>query len=204
MSVSLSGLQRKVGESNPVQPSRGGCLASSFLSQFGYLPFVSVDPPGIEPESPACRAGVLPLDDEPIVVASLQPLAITYLAFVFRLESSRCVAQPPMLRTHLASHAPATFSSSLSSTSHSGPPGNRTPIAWVQTKRLPVGPAARVFERSAVGLEPGLRPYHGRVLPEHLQTVTSVIPGGVEPPLSWLSPRCLRHWTTGSFLRVVG
>ena len=26
----------------------------------------------------------------------------------------------------------------------SGPPGNRTPIAWVQTKRLPFGPAARV------------------------------------------------------------
>ncbi len=30
----------------------------------------------------------------------------------------------------------------------SGPPGNRTPIAWVQTKRLPVGPAARIIKRS--------------------------------------------------------
>ena len=30
----------------------------------------------------------------------------------------------------------------------SGPPGNRTPITWVQTKRLPVGPAARIIERS--------------------------------------------------------
>ena len=35
-------------------------------------------------------------------------------------------------------HQPVAFS---------GPPGNRTPIAWVQTKRLPVGPAARIFKR---------------------------------------------------------
>ena len=30
----------------------------------------------------------------------------------------------------------------------SGPPGNRTPIAWVQTRCLPFGPAARIFKRS--------------------------------------------------------
>jgi hypothetical protein len=28
----------------------------------------------------------------------------------------------------------------------SGPPGTRTPIAWVQTKRLPFGPAAHQFQ----------------------------------------------------------
>ena len=50
-------------------------------------------------------------------------------------------------------------------------------------------------------IEPDLPPYRGGMLPEHLQTISStVIPGGVEPPLSWLSPRCLRRWTTGSSL----
>ena len=33
----------------------------------------------------------------------------------------------------------------------SGPPGTRTPIAWVQTKRLPLGPAAPI-ERSVAEL----------------------------------------------------
>ncbi len=56
--------ERKVGESNPKPRYRGDCLARSFLSQFGYLP-LPVDPPGIEPGLPACRAGVLPLDHEP-------------------------------------------------------------------------------------------------------------------------------------------
>jgi hypothetical protein len=49
------------------------------------------------------------------------------------------------------------------------------------------------------GIEPGLRPYQGRVLPEHLQTVASVFPGGVEPPISWMSTRRRGRWTTGSF-----
>ena len=31
-----------------------------------------------------------------------------------------------------------------------------------------------------------------------------VIPGGVEPPLSWVSSRCLRRWTTGSRVTEVG
>ena len=73
------------------------------------------------------------------------------------------------------------------------------------------------------GIEPGLRPYHGRVLPEHLQTflyacaatrmetattalncekdatsTRKVIPAGIEPAISWVSSRRLRHWTTGS------
>jgi hypothetical protein len=66
-------------------------------------------------------------------------------------------------------------------------PGNRTPISWLQARRLPVGRAARVFSDSLSpsaratpvaraqlkvrpGIEPGLPPYRGGVLPQHLQT----------------------------------
>ena len=52
----------------------------------------------------------------------------------------------------------------------SGPPGGRTPITWVQAKRPPVERAAHLSEVRP-GLEPGLPPYHGGVLPQHLQTV---------------------------------
>ena len=46
-------------------------------------------------------------------------------------------------------HARASSSLwTISPYSCSGPPGNRTPIAWVQTKRLPFGPAARIVKRS--------------------------------------------------------
>ncbi len=56
------------------------------------------------------------------------------------------------------------------------------------------------------GVEPGLPPYHGGVLPKHLQTISSVtvIPDGVEPSLSWLSPRRLCLWTTESQVTGVG
>ena len=54
----------------------------------------------------------------------------------------------------------------------SGASGSRTPIAWVQTKRLPVGPTPHVLhEEVRPGIEPGLRPYHRRVQPKHLQTM---------------------------------
>ena len=53
-------------------------------------------------------------------------------------------------------------------------PGNRTPISWLQARRLPVGRAARVSFIASVkvrpGIEPGLPPYRGGVLPQHLQT----------------------------------
>src|SRR5688500_13313978 len=71
----------------------GDWLATSFLSQFGYLPLkqwthresnsdlrharavssrwtmspsTSVDRRGIEPRFPACKAGVVPLDQQPV------------------------------------------------------------------------------------------------------------------------------------------
>jgi hypothetical protein len=53
----------------------------------------------------------------------------------------------------------------------SGPPGNRTPISWVQTKRLPIGPAARRIREVRSGIEPDPPPYRGGVLPKHLQTM---------------------------------
>ena len=72
--------------------------------------------------------------------------------------------------------------------------------SWVQARRLPVGPAAHQPNPEVrPGVEPGLRPYHGRVRPEHLQTFsTKVIPDGIEPSISWMSARRLCHWTTGS------
>lgn len=79
----------------------------------------------------------------------------------------------------------------------SGPPRSRTPITWVQAKCPAVERAARLREVRP-GIEPDPRPYQGRVLPKHLQTVVSVIPGGIEPPISWVSSRRLCRWTTGS------
>ncbi len=84
-------------------------------------------------------------------------------------------------------------------------PGNRTPISSVQTRHLPVGRAAHLSE-VRLGIEPSLPPYHGGVQPQHLQTtmLIAVIPDGIEPSLSWLSPRRLRRWTTGSLVTEVG
>lgn len=48
------------------------------------------------------------------------------------------------------------------------------------------------------GLEPGLLPYRGSV-PPRTPTDRRVTPAGIEPALSWLSPRRLCHWTRGSF-----
>ena len=80
----------------------------------------------------------------------------------------------------------------------SGPDGNRTHHTdLARISRLPWYMPARLSEVRP-GIEPGLRPYHGRVLPEHLQTVVSVIPAGIEPAVSCTSRRRLRHWTTGS------
>ena len=72
----------------------------------------------------------------------------------------------------------------------SGAPGSRTPIAWVQAKRLPVRPASRLLSVSFArevrsGLEPDLPPYQGSVQPQHLQTnLFQVTEVGVEPTKS--------------------
>ena len=73
-------------------------------------------------------------------------------------------------------------------------PGNRTPISWLQAKRLPVGRAARFFlihlspcawatpvARAQLKVRPGIEPcpppYRGGALPQHLQTNFSSDPG---------------------------
>ena len=56
-------------------------------------------------------------------------------------------------------------------------PGNRTPISWLQARRLPVGRAAHVHFKVRPGIEPGLPPYRGGVLPQHLQTNVISDPG---------------------------
>jgi len=80
---------------------------------------------------------------------------------------------------------PATFQESELS---SGPPGSRTPITWLQARRLPVGPAAQVAE---VGVEPtesrGSRPrrfFRLRTRPRgaHLPRIARQVAGpGVAP-----------------------
>ena len=65
--------------------------------------------------------------------------------------------------------------------------------ADVRYRRWCGGPRSEVRP----GIEPEPRPYQGRVLPKHLQTAVSVIPGGIEPPISWVSSRRLCRWTTG-------
>jgi hypothetical protein len=82
----------------------------------------------------------------------------------------------------------------------SGPPGSRTPISWLQARCLPVGPASPLFVAEVrPGFEPGLPLTKEVCRPKHLQTDCKMIPDGVEPSLSWLSPRRLCRWTTGSY-----
>ncbi len=60
-------------------------------------------------------------------------------------------------------------------------------------------PAHLIHSEVRPGIEPGLRPYHRRVLPQHLQTLfVSVITDGIEPSVSCLSRRRLSRWTTRS------
>ena len=66
----------------------------------------------------------------------------------------------------------------------SGPDGSRThrtDLARISRLHRHAGPVAEVRP----GIEPGLPPYHGGVLPKHLQTFR-MIPDGVEPS----SPAC--------------
>ena len=105
---------------------------------------MSVDPPGIEPGFPVCRTGVLPLDDEPLLAFfTVESFTILHLSLILGLESALRIAHPPKGSAHGAAHTPATFASGFSSATHSGPPGSRTPITWVQAKRPPIERAAR-------------------------------------------------------------
>ena len=51
----------------PLSPLRESRVSSAVRPTIsGYLPYSSVDQPGVEPGLPACRAGVVPLDHKPI------------------------------------------------------------------------------------------------------------------------------------------
>ena len=62
-----------------------------------------------------------------------------------------------------------------------------TPI--LQGSVASLGTCQPVSSEVRPGIGPGLPPYHGGVLPEHLQTVVSVIPDGIEPTDSWFKAR---------------
>src|SRR5262245_37030914 len=76
-------------------------------------------------------------------------------------------------------------------------PGNRTPIAWLQARHLPVGRAAHVFnQRSVCGIErapprsggPSALPRRRAVsAPTDQIVLVAVIPDGIEPSLSCMS-----------------
>ena len=130
---------------------RGHGLANRPGQPYPTTFHISVDRPGIEPGSPARRAGVVPLDHQP----------------VYR-RVDRTGVEP-------------------------------TASTLQGSSRPPVGPCQPISQEVRPGVEPGLPPYRGGVLPKHLQTISAtVIPDGVEPALSWLSPRRLCRWTTGS------
>jgi hypothetical protein len=63
MSFSPSGYQRKARDLNPHSQQGDRLSRAARPTVSGYLP--GMDPPGIEPGLPACRAGVFPLDHEP-------------------------------------------------------------------------------------------------------------------------------------------
>src|SRR5581483_5893515 len=65
MSVSPPGHERKVRELNPPL-HRENRLSRAARPTDIRLPPVSVDPPGVEPGSPACHTGVFPLDRGPV------------------------------------------------------------------------------------------------------------------------------------------
>ena len=70
---------------------------------------------------------------------------------------------------------------------------------------VPVATGDRARLKVRPGIEPGPRPYHGRVRPKHLQTNRNqVIADGVEPSLSWMSTRRRNRWTTRSKVTRVG
>ena len=58
------GVERKARESNPHLRWENRISRAARQAVSGYLP--SVDPPGVEPGFPVCRAGVVPLDHEPV------------------------------------------------------------------------------------------------------------------------------------------
>ena len=68
MSISPSSRKRKAWDLNPHDPKVARFSKPARRTVSGYLPYMSVDPPGIEPGFPVCRTGVFPLDHGPIAL----------------------------------------------------------------------------------------------------------------------------------------
>ena len=179
MSVSPSShhchpVERKAWDLNPHDPvgvARFSKPARRAVS--GYLPYVSVDPLGIEPRFPACRAGVVPLDHEPLCGVDrkgIEPFTPTLQESVAPLE-----------------HA----SPSLQEVRPGIEPGPRPYHRRVQPKHLQTIflMLLHITDWHLITVRQANR--------SSISTV-KVIPDGVEPSLSWVSSRRLSRWTTGS------
>ena len=75
----------------------------------------------------------------------------------------------------------------------SGPDRSRTDHTDLARISRPHRHAGPLFREVRPGIEPGLRA--PTTLTDHS---SKVIPGRIELPISWVSSRRLRHWTTGS------
>lgn len=71
-----------------------------------------------------------------------------------------------------------------------------TPI--LQGSVAPIGMQAHLFERSVRGLNPVSVLTTDVCGHNTYSPLFGVIPGRIELPISWVSSRRLRHWTTGS------
>ena len=121
-----------------------------------------------------------------------RPTVSGYLPFLFQWTHRE---SNPDFQTASLMSSRWTMSPSL----FSGPPGSRTPIAWLQARRRTVGPAARLFPRRSVReLNPAFLLTEEACRRNTYRPIIQMIPDGIEPSLSWMSPRRLRRWTTGS------
>ena len=145
------------------------------------------------------------MDHEPVwsLYVFVEPSPVPHLTFVLLLEPSLGVSHPPIGSAHRATRLSAALSCGFTSSVHSGAPGNRTPISWVQAKCLPVRPASRTSrgpsgngtrpraptDRTSVGRLPQRRTTL-RAVPAQTLTdrLSKVVPDGVEPSFPGCEP----------------
>ena len=140
MSVSPSGPRfgthssGRQGSRTLISPRENRVSTAARPTVSGYLPIKSVDPPGIEPGSPACRAGVVPLDHEPAVIVD-RPGNRTPISWLQGQVSSRWTSQPIESR---------------------GPSGNRTRSPSLPRTCAAATPTDRLSSVIPAGIEPAL------------------------------------------------
>ena len=116
-----------------------------------------MDPPGIEPGFSVCQTGVLPLDDEPVVLSvdrrGIEPHRFPRITGRLAEPASSRWTSSPGCRVDLMGVEPIA------------PTVQRSVASWDVQARV-----VSVVREVRPGIEPGLPPYHGGVLPKHLQT----------------------------------